>query len=221
MPGWATFKLGRPRKELVFDGIVDGPARFQQRISAKEKRVRNSGGESFKRTFRKQMGDFSVLLSPPVSDSVKGQLESLRMVADEPLSFVFANDWPIHSDRQATTSLTTVKLKSSPFTRLGKAYKDAGGLDTDIIKITGVFTDYKVDGSQVSTNFFTGGSYAADSRVITLGNGSPGPTNTIVFVNWTYTGALINFLDFRPAHIAGNIDAGTAQWGFALQLEGV
>lgn len=222
MGGWQTIqKIGRPRKELEFDDDVDGPSVFAQRIGSTEKVVRNSQGEAFRRTFRRQNAKFRVRMASPVSDTIKNQLESMRLIADEPLSFFFADAWPIFSDRYTLDTTTTLKLSSSPYTRLGKAYKAAGGGDTDIIAITGVFTDYKVAGDQVSTDFFSGGgTYAADTRIITLGS-SPGAAGTEVFVNWTYKGALAFMKDFQPRHTGGNISAGTAQWDISFQLDGV
>lgn len=222
MPGWqTTIKLGRVKKELSFDAI-DGPSRFGQSIGAEERVVKNAAGERFRRIFRRQSADFAVRLSPPVSDSVKLQLESMRLIVDEPLSFIFADDWTMFSDRYTLITTTTLKLSNSPYTRLGKAHKEApGGLDTDIINIDGVFTTYDVAGDQSGTNFFTGGSYDAITRIITLGNGSPGPIGQQVFVNWKYKGALVFLRPFRPQHMAGNISAGTAQWNISLQLDGI
>jgi len=221
MPGWqTTIKLGRVKKELSFDAL-DGPSRFGQSIGAEERTVKNAAGERFRRTFRRQSADFSVRLSPPVSDSVKLQLESMKLIVDEPLSFIFADDWTIFSDRYTLITPTTLKLSTSPYTRLGKAHREApGGLDTDIINIDGVFTTYDVAGQQGGTDHFPGGSYDAVTRIITTGT-SPGSIGQQVFVNWKYKGALVFLRPFRPQHMAGNISDGTAQWNISLQLDGI
>ncbi len=222
MPGWAsTFKLGRPRKELEFAGGVDGPARFQQQVKAIERKTRTASGEMYTRIFRKQHADFRAVLSPPVSDSIKSQLESMRLISDEALSLKFMDAWPIFSDRYVMkdegggTGLT-IKLSSSPFTRLGVKYKAAGGTDTDIITIQRVRLLYSVDGTQADANLFS--SYDALTKTITLTGVQF--AGTALFVNWSYNGALVFFRDFAPTHMAGSISAGTPPWSFSLSFDG-
>lgn len=215
-----TIKIGRPRKELSFTGDVDGLSHFAQRIGTNEKMVRNAAGEAFRRVFRKQDADFRVRLAFPVSDSIKNQLESMKLIADEPLSFYFADAWPVYSDRYTLDTTTTFKLSTSPYAGLGTAYKAAGGADTDIIAITGVFTDYDVAGGQVSTNYFTSGSYAAATRTVTLGS-SPGAAGTVVYANWTYKGALVFMRPFQPQNRGAHVNGGGPLWAISLRLDGV
>ncbi len=214
-------KLGRPRKELSFTANVDELGRIDQQIGSQERIVKNSVGELFKRTFRKQMADFRVRPEFPTSDTLKNQLEGLKLIADEPLSFFFADDWPIISDRYTMETTTTFTLSTSPYTRLGMAYKAAGGGDADIISFTptggGVFLDYDATGGQVSTDLFS--AYAADTRIVTI---SPAQSvGTVVYANWFYKGALVNMRPFRPQNRGGNVSAGKALWTVSLRLEGV
>ena len=222
MPGFQSpVKLGRPRKELSFTVDVDELSSISQAIGSEERIVRNAVGEAFRRVFRRTSAGFRIKPSFPTSDSLKSQLESLKSISDEPLSFFFASAWPIHSDRYVTDTATTVKLSSSPYTRLGKAYKDAGAPgETDIIGISGVFADpngYDAGGAQGGTNLFV--SYAAATRIITIS--TPGPAGTVVFVNWTYNGALVHLRNFRARNRGGQVSGGAPLWDISLALEGV
>jgi len=214
-------KLGRPRKELSFTADVDELGQIGQSIASSERTVRNAAGELFKRTFRKQMADFRVRPTFPTTDTLKNQLEGLKLIADEPLSFFFADDWPIIADRYTLDTPTTFKLSTSPYTRLGKAYKDAGGTDTDIINISKVFDTYKFDGEPGGTDHFAGGSYDAVTRIVTLGSPPPGGIGSAIFANWTYKGALVNLRPFQPQNRGGNVSAGSPLWAVSLRLDGI
>lgn len=223
MPAYISpILLGRPRKELSFTALVDELQDMNQSVGSMEKIMRTSSGEAFKRVFRRQTALFRVRNGFPVSDSLKGKLEGLRVVSNEPLSFVFADDWPIFSDRyvmedQGGGSGTSIDLTSSPYTRLGTAYKAAGGGDTDIIKISRVSLLYDVGGAQADTNLFS--SYAAATRTVTL-TGSQF-AGVEIFVNWTYRGAEVLLGNMSHRNRGGHVSAGLPLWDISLRLDGV
>lgn len=218
MSGFASvIKLGRPRDEVVFIANISPVESFAKNSRRVQSKTDNLSGETFIRVRRRAKPQFRISL-PCVPQSVMEQIISLNRISDEHLSFVWAEDVRVISDRYKTTGLTSVVLGSDPSTLLGAAYKAAGGTDTDIIGIDGVFADYDPNGAQVSTNFFAGGgTYDAATRTLTLGT-SPGPAGTTVFINWKFNGSLVTV-----ARLSENYREQTKPplWDISLSLEGV
>jgi hypothetical protein len=211
-------KLGRPRKELSFTATIDEIDSLRIPWRNDEARIRNSAGEQFRRVFRRSSPNFSIMV-PSATEATVQKIMGLRLIDDEPLSFYFASALKIHSERYLTTGLASLILDSSPMTRLGKAYVDAGGTHSDIIAIQGVFTTYDVGGAQGGTNYFLPtGTYNAQTRVVTL-DSSPGPIGTVVYVNWSYNGALVMMGNPALSHKGGDV-SGTPLWDVSVELEG-
>jgi hypothetical protein len=215
MPFQSPIKLGRARKELAFTVGIDEIDSLQVSYSNDEARVKNAIGEHFRRVFRKASPTWTIRV-PDCTEATLQKIQSLRHIDYEPLSFFFANTLAVHSERYLTTGLASLTLDSSPMTRLGKAYVDAGGDHSDVIRIAGVFTTYDAGGAQGGTNYFS--SYNAQTRVVTLSS-SPGAIGTEVFVNWTYKGALVLMGQPRVSHKGGDV-SGTPLWDVSVELTG-
>lgn len=213
----STIKLGRPRAEISFSAATGTPDGLDIQMNNVASRLENALGEIFVRTRRRRRPRFAFRL-PKVAEALASQLEGLRSITDTHLALIWANARPVYSDRIAIDDTTHLTLPSTPETLLGKAYKDAGGGHNDIINVTGVFAAYDVAGAQETTNFWTGGSYDSQTRIVTLGS-SPGAAGTIVYVNWTYTGALVALANGSPRkhQAGGEVDL----WDISLDLEGV
>lgn len=217
------FKLGRPRNEISFTAGLEEAETLTVRNAAYDHFNRNVSGESFRNTLRSR--DVSWILKfSKISDGLRLKLESLLHVADEPLGFLAFDSWPVWSDRYVLETADTLILKSNPMTLAGAAYKAAGGTNTDIIGISGVFAGYDPAGAQMTTNYFTTGGglagYDATSRRVTL-KSSPGAAGTEVFVNWTYKGALVWLKPFQATHVGGFVTAAGPLWDATLELAGV
>jgi hypothetical protein len=210
-------KLGRPRLEVPFTANINEPSTMVFKTSTFERFNKNVAGENFRSVLRRADKDIQLGVQD-ATEAIVEQLESLKHIADEPLSFYGFSDRNVYSERFTTDAALALTLKSSPMTRLGSAYVAAGGAHTDIISIQGVFIDYKFDGSQGPTNYFTAGSYNATTRVVTLGS-SPGVAGTVVYVNWRYKGILCWMGDFSPRPGAGVVSAGTPLYDFSINLK--
>jgi hypothetical protein len=214
-------KLGRARKELSFTAGLDEPTMIRALWASDQVILKNAMGEKFRRVFRRMSPTFTIQLLKS-TEALASKIMSLRSIDDAALSFYFANALPIYAERYVTTGLDTLTLDSSPMTRLGAAYVAAGGAHTDIINITGAFVDYAADGAPGGTNYWTTGAgtanYNATTRVVTL-KGSPGAAGTVVYVNWTFNGALVHLANPNLAHEGGWVGAAPL-WDFPLELEG-
>lgn len=210
-------KLGRPRNEVEFTAGIDDPETLRVRTKTIERFNENSAGEVFRRVFRRVRPDYSITITD-IQDALKEQIESLKHIADEPLSFFFADDHVVLSERIITTAIDTLILNSSPMTLLGTAYKAAGGGDADIIGISKVTAAYSPTGA--GADLFGAGTYDAATRTVVLGSGGPEPAGTPLFVNWTYKGALVFLGDIAPRHKGGNVSGTLPRWDLSISMRG-
>ncbi len=217
MSAFATaIKLGRPRNEKIFLANVDAVDTFAKNSRRVQSKGDNLSGETFIRVRRRAKPVFRIAL-PCVPQATFEEVLSLNRISNEHLSFIWADDIRVISDRYKTTGLTSLVLASDPSTLLGAAYVAAGGADTDIVNIDGVFTSYDPTGGQGGTNFFAGGgSYDAATRTITLGS-SPGPIGTEVFVNWKFNGSLVTITSMSERYKKGTQNL---LWNLNIGLEG-
>ncbi len=158
------------------------------------------------------------LTIPFANFTTLGAIRSMYAVGDSALSFVFADDWLIPTERYLTATTTTVQLDGSCYTKLDRLYDDLSL--SEIVKITGVFTDRNFRGAQVSSNLFAGGSYDRQTRIITLGT-SPGPAGTIVFINYTFRGCTVRFRGAPKSTVTRSVDLGARLFKITANLESV
>jgi hypothetical protein len=203
MPFIQNVKLGRPRQEVVFTAFVDEIGDLTISVNWVTARVETAVGEVFHRVRRRLRPNYD-LRGQDISEGLVEQLESLRLIADTPLAFVFASARKVKSERLITDGLQTVTLSNTPMALLAQLYKALGGTDTDIVTVTGVHTDYHANGGQISTNHFAAGTYDWPNLRLNLSS-SPGAIGTPVFVNWQYNGSLVNINQFRSNAKGGEV----------------
>ncbi len=215
-----TIKLGVPKNELSITSTSDGPDSIDIVTDNIETFDRNVSGSGFSRVFRRTYPTFTLNM-PKVSEALLQKIMSLKRVTNTFLSFIWAGDWPWYSDYNTLDTTLTLTLPEDSSTRLAAAILAAGGTSADIITITGVFTTYDSAGGQAGTNYYSGGgSYDASTRIITL-HSSPGPIGTVVYVNWTYKGALVRIKGaIKASHKPGYVGS-TNYYDVTIPLEGV
>lgn len=199
----STCLIGVPRAEIVLlDAVTDGWETLSVDLGEKSSKIENAIGQVFKRWDAADIPKCSITIRAATLGLVE-QLESLKAYTLGPLSFIPFGARNRYSIPLLTNDTTHVTLPANPWTALGTLYKAAGGSDTAIVIPIGVFAGYKADGSQATTNFYTSGSYAAATRIVTLGS-SPGATGTRVYVNLTFSGIAIWIDSLRVKPIPGS-----------------
>jgi hypothetical protein len=199
------FKLGRVNQEVVFDGTLNAPEGLSITYGQIKARHTTARGQRFERVRRRADRRVKFTITSLTEDKLE-ELASLRTISDDVLSFVYANAQREISDRYTLEAVTplggTFKLAETPMTSHAMRYAQAGGPAQ--VAILGVFSDYNKSGGQVSTNWFTGGTYAPLTRTVTLGT-NPGPVGTVIYCNWTYNGMMVVLddidTDAQPGHV--------------------
>lgn len=203
---WLTaFKLGRPGYEVLFDV---NPGTADMETAPVELVQRNLAGDLAK-SIVKPMAPTIRINSNYLTKAQRDQFESLRMIDDTFLSFQMRNDFQVLLQYHIPTSLNTITLKNTSATRLSAALI-AAGFSTSIT-IVGVFDNP----SGTGTNYYSGGSYADATRVITLGIGLPS-TTAPAYVTYTYLGWLVNLSNFSQKARGGLVDT----FGYDIELQG-
>ena len=201
---WLTqFKLGIPGSEYTFDvnpgtmSMVDGPVQVKNVNLAGDSRT--DIPKNFKPT--------ATINSNHLTLAQKSQFIGLACLPAF-LSFQTRDDMTFfEQDTPDSTSLVTIRGNS--ITLLDKALNDISGAAN--LTITGVFTTIAGSG----TNYYTGGSYARATRVITLG--TPLPNLNDCFVFYSYIGWMANIEAVNSVAQGGWVDLHT----YDFVIEGV
>lgn len=215
----STIKLGRPTKELSFDGAVYPIGEtLAYGVAPKQAKFENYLGEMFRRVTRKYSKTNYKLNIVAASNEEVMALTGMAGISDTDLSFIFANAWTIPSERYVMETTTTFTLESTAMQKLDYAYNALSGAAQ--INVTGVWTVYDAKGAQVDpgtgTNYYA--SYARATRVVTCA--TPGAAGTVVYVNWNYTGVLCSIASMNvkknSRHLYNNSNPA---WDVDLTLE--
>ena len=177
---WIQFLLGRPGAELTF-GI--NPSAFSVQDGNIVVSQRNIEGD-LKKSIIKQCVPSIKLSSTYMTKAERDAFVSLLNIDDTFLSFQTRDDWQILKEKNIATSTTLVSIKNSSITQLDAALIAAGAAGQ--VTINGVYDNPAGTG----TNYFTGGSYAGNTRVITLG--TPTVAGTALYVDYTFKGWLVD-----------------------------
>ena len=118
------------------------------------------------------------------------------------------NDWTFF-EQDTPDSVSLVTLRNNSITLLDKALNDISGSAN--LTIVGVYTTMALTG----TNYYTGGSYARTTRVITLG--TPLPTTADCFVLYSYLGCYVTLRALNTTARGGLVDIHS----YDFELEGV
>lgn len=205
MPWLSQFKFGRPGYEYLFDLNPEGLMIDEGPIDVI---ARNVAGD-LKRSIIKASAPTIKVNSSYLQKAQRDQFASLASMADSHLSFQTRDDWQKLLERNLPLTTITVPIQNTSATRLDQALV-AGGFSSQIT-INGVFI--VADGS--GTNYFTGGSYASATRVITLGTTLPNAVQP-VYVTYTYKGWLVVMRKLSHRIQGGWID----RFQYDFQLEG-
>ena len=208
-------KLGPPGSEMDLSTVNDAQAvsPFTETPGRSAARAQNVIAERFVNVFSQYTPRFRIMLDA-ASKKTRDAIRSIYAIADTHLSFVYAVDWAIYSERYPLITSTTFTMRTNPYQRLDKAYDDLSLAAT--LKAFAVFTTRDMRGAQGGTNFFTGGSYNRQTRLVTLGS-SPGAAGTIVYANYTYTGCLVEMTAPPKLRTIANFD-GTGQNLYVIPL---
>lgn len=214
-----TMKLGSPTKEIeltVANGVYPiwpfGVTAGQ--VAAKVDNLVGEGMLSLHNKFKPRLRITLEACSPAMRDAI------MSLYSKKQLSFIYAENWAIYSEEVRTATTTTLTLPTNSHVRLDKAYNALSGA-----AIISNFAVYAVDhgfGTPGGTNYYTSGSYARATGVITLGS-SPGAAGTLVYVSYTYTGALVRFAAAPKSDAKGftRPTDGKDAWHIAADLEGI
>lgn len=187
----STIKLGPVGSELSINtdalGLEYMTGGFSIKSRNEQAQSLNINKEKFTVLYRRLSKDYSLQFDD-CSEDFMWALDSLNVLQDQNLSFIYANAWKVNSESYLTTSTTKLTLKTNPHLLLDQAYNAISGAAQ--VTITGVFTNADLKGAQATTNYYTSGSFNRATWEITLGS-SPGAAGTRVYVNYTYTGALV------------------------------
>lgn len=190
----STFKLGLPGLELDVKGRVASP-RFE--IVGVENLQRNVAGD-LKRTFLKHNVPTISLQLMALPMSVVATLTGLYH-SRQVLNFLSNTAFSVDHQLETSSADDTVFLTKTGLTG---------------ITIVGVFL--QADAANTGTNYFTGGSYDAASREITLGTPLPS-ANESVWVSYTYTGHRVFITRLSPTPYRGESQD---LWQASLELTG-
>lgn len=202
----SQFKLGRPGFEILFDLNPESMTIDEAPVDAV---YRNVAGD-MKRSIIKVSAPTIKISSSYLLKPQRDQFASLAGIADTFLSFQTRDDWQVKLDQNLPLTTTTVKIKNTSATRLDQALVAAGFPSQ--ITINGVFIT--ADGS--GTNYFTAGSYASATRIITLGTPLPNAVQP-TYVTYTYKGWLVIMQRFPHIVRGGWVD----RFQYDFTLEGV
>jgi len=197
----SQFKLGIPGSEISFDlnptnmAMTEGPVMVVNENLAAN--LRKDSVKNYRPTFKINSNYFTL-----------AQKQQFVSLAGLPvfLSFQTRDDWAF-MEQDTPDDVNTVTIRSNSVTLLDKALNDVGSGAN--LTITGVFTNIGGTG----TNYYTGGSYARSTRIITLG--TPLINLNDVFVTYTYKGALVNIQNINNMAEGGWVDK--FQYDFELQ----
>ena len=196
MAGWLTsFLLGRPGYEVAFD-VPPAGMQIQRAQIASVKRVLS--GRLKRRVFRTEFPTIT-LNGTFYTAEQQDRMASLLTVSDTFLSFMVRDGFTTYLEQNFPANLgATVTLQENSATLLSAALIAAGAAGS--ITITGVFDNPAGTG----TNYYTGGSYADATRIITLG--TPLPAATAFYVTYQYKGWLVNMAEAGVTAQGGWVD---------------
>ena len=204
MAGWITqFKLGVPGSEYTFElnpqalNSSEGPITvINENLAAN---LRKDVLKNYRPTFRVNSNYLTV-----------AQKQQFVALAGLPIFLSFQtrdNDWTF-LEKDTPDSVSGITLRSNSITLLDKALNDVSAAAN--LTVTGVFLTAALTG----TNYYTGGSYARATRVITLG--TPLPNTNDVYVQYSYLGCLVNMQAINTVAQGGKVDIHS----YDFQLEG-
>lgn len=196
MSGWLSqFKLGRPGYEFLFSANPESIDITEAPVAAER---RNLAGD-LKRSVLKTSAPVVRIASSYLTKGDRDTLASLVGVTDTFLSFQTRDDWAMLLEQNTPSTVSTVVIQNTSASRLAAALVAAGFSSS--ITITGVFDNP----SGTGTNYFTGGSYAAATRTVTLGTPLSGTTSPC-YVSYTYTGWLMTIRQLHHVGKGGWVD---------------
>lgn len=203
---WTSFKLGRPGHELTFDvnpsalRIDDRPVKVMQE---------NAAGDSYKSVLRTSKPSLSIL-SNFLTKTQRDQIASMAGITDTFLSFLTRDDWQVVAQRLIPSDTTHVTLAKNSATRLD-AILVAGGFTANL---SGWHVYDNPDGT--GTDYAAGGSYAAATRVLTLGTPLPSAANPC-YATYTYRGWLVEPGSLQHSGHGGWVD----RFDYSFDFQGV
>ena len=201
---WIQFLLGRPGAELTF---ALNPAGFNVQAGNIVVRQRNIEGDLKKSIIKVDVPSIK-LSSNYFLKAERDAFVSLMDIDDTFLSFQTRDDWQKLKEKNIATSTTLVSIKNSSITKLDEALLAAGGAAQ--VTINGVYDNPAGTG----TNYYTGGSYNAATRVITLG--TPTVAGTALYVDYTFRGWLVDIEELTYGAEGGWVD----RFNYDFQLIG-
>lgn len=197
--------LGRPGYEATFD---INPHQLQINNTQIAATNRVLSGHLRKWVFRTEFPTIT-LNGTFFTMAQKDLMESMLTISDTFLSF------KVHSGFTRTGEInypdnsgTTVTIQENSATLLSAALVAASAAGS--ITITGVFDNPSLTG----TNYYTSGSYADATRIITLG--TPLALASACYVTYLYTGWLVNMQSLPWSNQGGYVDV-TQYSGWTLE----
>lgn len=217
-----SFLLGRPGFEFQFEA---GPDSMSLEVGPLASYGRNLAGD-LKKAVTKTSIPVIKLNSNFLSFTQRNQFASLAGIRDSFLSFQCRDDFSEIAEQNLPTDSTHVTIQNNSATKLSAALVAAGF--SGVITITSVATIPNVQAGNTfggggfgdigfsGPDYFAGGSYNDQTRVVTLGSTIPDPTKS-VYVTYTYKGWLVDMQKFSHSVQGGWLD----RFKYDFQLTGV
>lgn len=210
--GAATnFLLGRPTFETQFSVNPESISIEEAGVAIRQRMLNGS----MKKSVLNPSMPIIKISSKYLTLAQRNQLASLAMVDDTFLSFITRDDWQVIALRVIPTTVSTLTLPKLSCLRLSKSLVDLGG--SSIITINQVYgspfpggsTLYNAggfnEGEYDGPEYFSGGSYADSTYIVTLGTALANVTDP-VYVTFTYKGWLVDVEKFGHNSQGQNID---------------
>jgi len=204
MAWYSQFYLGRPGSELTFDINPNTLEIRPAQISAKKRTI---SGHLRKWVFRTSFPTIS-LQSNYFTFAEYCAMQSLLTVSDTMLSFKVRDDLQTILEICYQTDSMTVPIRENSATLLSAALVAAGAAGS--LTINGIYDNAAGTG----TNYYSGGSYADATGIITLG--TPLPTVFPCYCTYSYSGWLVEMSEIGGQFIGGQVDVGQVS-GWSLQ----
>ena len=194
---WLTFKLGRPGSEYEFTTPGNPMA-----MTIDEQNIRvlqtNIEGDLKKSTIKIHVPTIRIN-SEFLPFAERNKLASLFNITDSFLSFQVRDNYSMINEKATPASTGTVYIANSSILQLEKALAAAGAAGH--ITITAVFGNLAGTG----TNYYTGGSFASATGLITLGT-PVADASLPVYITYTYKGWLVEIDTMSDGIRGGCVD---------------
>ena len=150
------------------------------------------------------------------TDQIKDAIMSLAGVGNTHLSFIFADQWKVYSERYACDTTTGFAMLTNPWMLHDQAYNAISGTAT----LSGftVGSVYGVTGVPLAASIGVSSYTRSTGRIILA---SAQAVNTVVYMDYAYNGAFVKFARLPQIKQSPAYQSSKRGWDIAMILKGV